>query len=81
MLLNFSIDNENINVWKIWDDKQCYFLKIKKSIIALSRSECNLNNNSKIRYYIKKYKPGIIINAAAFTDVNECEKKKNMQKQ
>ncbi len=54
--------------------------QIKKNIIALSRSECNLNNYSNIRYYIKKYKPGIIINAAAFTDVNKCETKKKYAK-
>ncbi len=43
-------------------------------VIATGRNELNLENNDVIRALIEKNKPDIIINAAAFTDVDKAEK-------
>ena len=42
-------------------------------VIATNRNELNLENPDAIRTYIEKIKPDIIINAAAYTDVDKAE--------
>ena len=42
-------------------------------VIATNRNELNLENPEAIRTYIEKIKPDIIINAAAYTDVDKAE--------
>jgi dTDP-4-dehydrorhamnose reductase len=42
-------------------------------IIATDRNELNLENSDAIRAFIEKIKPDIIINAAAYTDVDKAE--------
>jgi dTDP-4-dehydrorhamnose reductase len=42
-------------------------------IIATDRNELNLENSVAIRAFIEKIKPDIIINAAAYTDVDKAE--------
>jgi len=42
-------------------------------VIATNRNELNLENSDAIRAFIKKIKPDIIINAAAYTDVDKAE--------
>ena len=42
-------------------------------VIATNRNELNLENHDAIRAYIEKIKPDIIINAAAYTDVDKAE--------
>ena len=42
-------------------------------IIATDRNELNLENFDAIRVFIEKIKPDIIINAAAYTDVDKAE--------
>jgi dTDP-4-dehydrorhamnose reductase len=42
-------------------------------VIATDRNELNLENPDAIRAFIKKIKPDIIINAAAYTDVDKAE--------
>ena len=42
-------------------------------VIATNRNELNLENLDEIRTYIEKIKPDIIINAAAYTDVDKAE--------
>ena len=42
-------------------------------IIATNRNELNLENPDAIRAFIEKIKPDIIINAAAYTDVDKAE--------
>ena len=42
-------------------------------VIATNRNELNLENPDAIRAYIEKIKPDIIINAAAYTDVDKAE--------
>jgi dTDP-4-dehydrorhamnose reductase len=42
-------------------------------VIATDRNELNLENSDAIRAFIKKIKPDIIINAAAYTDVDKAE--------
>jgi dTDP-4-dehydrorhamnose reductase len=42
-------------------------------IIATNRNELNLENSDAIRAFIEKIKPDIIINAAAYTDVDKAE--------
>jgi dTDP-4-dehydrorhamnose reductase len=42
-------------------------------IIATDRNELNLENSDATRLFIEKIKPDIIINAAAYTDVDKAE--------
>ena len=42
-------------------------------VIATNRNELNLENSDAIRAFIEKIKPDIIINAAAYTDVDNAE--------
>ena len=42
-------------------------------IIATDRNQLNLENSDAIRAYIEKIKPDIIINTAAYTDVDKAE--------
>ena len=42
-------------------------------VIATNRNELNLENSDAIRAFIEKIKPDIIINAAAYTDVDKAE--------
>jgi dTDP-4-dehydrorhamnose reductase len=42
-------------------------------IIATDRNELNLENSDAIRVFIEKIKPDMIINAAAYTDVDKAE--------
>ena len=42
-------------------------------VIATDRNELNLENSDAIRAFIEKIKPDIIINAAAYTDVDKAE--------
>ena len=42
-------------------------------VIATSRNELNLENSDAIRAFIEKIKPDMIINAAAYTDVDNAE--------
>ncbi len=43
-------------------------------VIATDRNELNLENPDAIRAFIEKIKPDMIINAAAYTDVDKAEK-------
>jgi dTDP-4-dehydrorhamnose reductase len=42
-------------------------------VIATDRNELNLENSDAIRIFIEKIKPDIIINTAAYTDVDKAE--------
>ena len=42
-------------------------------VIATDRNELNLENSDAIKTFIEKIKPDIIINAAAYTDVDKAE--------
>jgi dTDP-4-dehydrorhamnose reductase len=42
-------------------------------VIATNRNELNLENSDSIRIFIEKIKPDMIINAAAYTDVDKAE--------
>jgi dTDP-4-dehydrorhamnose reductase len=42
-------------------------------VIATDRNELNLENSDAIRIFIEKIKPDMIINAAAYTDVDKAE--------
>ena len=42
-------------------------------VIATDRNELNLENSDAIRLFIEKIKPNIIINAAAYSDVDKAE--------
>jgi len=42
-------------------------------VIATNRNELNLENSDAIRAFIEKIKPDMIINAAAYTDVDKAE--------
>jgi dTDP-4-dehydrorhamnose reductase len=59
-------------------DGQVGFVLHKKlvslgDVIATNRNEFNLENSDAIRVFIEKIKPDIIINAAAYTDVDKAE--------
>jgi dTDP-4-dehydrorhamnose reductase len=48
-------------------------LALLGEVIATGRSDLNLENSDAIRAFIEKIKPDIIINAAAYTDVDKAE--------
>ena len=48
-------------------------LALLGEVIATDRSDLNLENSDAIRAFIEKIKPDIIINAAAYTDVDTAE--------
>jgi dTDP-4-dehydrorhamnose reductase len=48
-------------------------LALLGDVIATGRNELNLENSDAIRVFIEKIKPDIIINAAAYTDVDKAE--------
>jgi len=50
--------------------------KKKYNIFKISRKDFDLNNSNKLVNIINKYKPNIIINCAAFTNVDQAEKEK-----
>ena len=45
-------------------------------VIATNRNELNLENSDAIRIFVEKIKPNIIINAAAYTEVDKAESEK-----
>jgi dTDP-4-dehydrorhamnose reductase len=45
-------------------------------IIATDRNELNLENSDDIRIFVEKIKPNMIINAAAYTEVDKAESEK-----
>ncbi len=49
-----------------------------KNFLAVGRDELDLADKKKIRRLIQSYKPNIIINAAAFTEVDNAETKKKI---
>ena len=51
--------------------------KNSKNVISLSKRDLNLENLSSIEKVLNKFKPEIIINAAAYTKVDEAENNKN----
>ena len=53
------------------------YLSKEHKIVALGRSEMDLSKDKLIREKIKTISPQIIINAAAYTDVKQCEVNKN----
>ena len=53
------------------------YLSKEHKIVALGRSEMDLSKDKLIREKIKTIKPQIIVNAAAYTDVKQCEVNKN----
>ena len=52
--------------------------KINSNIICLSKKELNLENLLSIEKKLNRIKPEIIINAAAYTKVEDAEKNKNL---
>jgi len=62
-------------------DGQVGFALYKKlaslgDIIATDRNELNLENSDDIRIFVEKIKPNMIINAAAYTEVDKAESEK-----
>ena len=50
--------------------------RIKKRIISPSSLELNITNKKKVSAYLNKYKPKIIIHAAALVGIKACEDNK-----
>ncbi len=50
--------------------------KINGNVICPSKKKLNLRNINQLKRYLDKYKFSLIINCAALTNVNECEKQK-----
>jgi dTDP-4-dehydrorhamnose reductase len=46
---------------------------LKMSVIFLSRLECDLVNENAIRAVLNRYQPQVVINAAAYTEVDQAE--------
>ncbi len=47
---------------------------LKTSVVFLGRSDCDLSNELSIREVLNHYQPRVIINAAAYTAVDEAER-------
>lgn len=47
-------------------------------ILAVGRKDCNLNDVDSLRDLIHNYRPNIIINAAAYTEVDKAEKENTL---
>ena len=67
-----------MKIFLIGKDGQVGFALHKKlapivEVIATNRNELNLENFDAIRIFIEKIKPDMIINAAAYTDVDKAE--------
>ena len=45
----------------------------KYNIIALNKNEFDITNSEKIKFYFNKYNPKILINTAAYTNVDKAE--------
>ena len=54
-----------------------YSLKQIGDLKSISKNECNFLNIESIRNVLEKYNPNIIVNAAAYTEVDNCETKKS----
>jgi dTDP-4-dehydrorhamnose reductase len=53
---------------------ELYFkLKMLGELVAVNREQLDLENPNQIRMFVDRIKPGIIINAAAYTDVDRSE--------
>ena len=53
-------------------------LKNFKNIILANKKKLNFNNLNSINNFLNKNKPDIIINTAAYTNVDDAEKNKNI---
>ncbi len=47
---------------------------LKTPVVFLGRSDCDLSNQASIREVLDRYQPQVIINAAAYTAVDEAER-------
>ncbi len=52
---------------------QDYLRDLKVPVVFLGRSDCDLSNELSIREVLNRYKPQVIINAAAYTAVDKAE--------
>lgn len=57
-----------------------YFLKLQAfaagwDVISIGRNELDITNHADVFAFINAYKPDVIINAAAYTDVDKAESK------
>ena len=47
------------------------------NVIPLTKEECDLKNINQIKYIMDQHKPDLIINSAAYTNVDQAEKEKD----
>ncbi len=52
---------------------QFCFKDLRLPVIFLGRSDCDLSNELSIQEVLDRYRPHVIINAAAYTDVDQAE--------
>jgi dTDP-4-dehydrorhamnose reductase len=52
---------------------QFCFKDLRLPVVFLGRSDCDLSNESSIREVLDRFQPQVIINAAAYTDVDQAE--------
>ncbi len=52
---------------------QVYLKDLKAPVVFLGRSDCDLSNELSIWEILNRYQPKVIINAAAYTDVDKAE--------
>lgn len=52
--------------------------ELKVSAVFLGRNDCDLSNESSIREVLKRYQPQVIINAAAYTGVDEAKSERDL---
>ena len=55
-----------------------HLIRSNYSLLALDRNECDITNFEKIYEVIDKIKPAFVINCAAYTNVDQSEKSKDM---
>ena len=61
-----------------WNGQVGYFLKLQAfaagwDVISIGRNELDITNHADVFAFINAYKPDVIINAAAYTDVDKAE--------
>lgn len=52
---------------------QFCFKDLQSPVVFLGKSDCDLSNESSIREVLDRFQPQVIINAAAYTDVDQAE--------
>jgi len=57
---------------------QVFLKDLKVPLVFLGRSDCDLSNELSIKEVLNRYQPQVIINAAAYTEVDNAESNREL---